>query len=316
MEILKVSNLSKIYRTGKVANNNINLTLERGELWCLMGPNGAGKTTFVRQVAGLLKPSKGDIWIKGIRVNDEPKLVKEIISYQPQFLYGLKELTFYEALFFTGCLNKQHPKEVKRCIEEYLEFFHLQQYRNVMVGNLSGGLRKILSFIIAALKKPLLLILDEPTAGLDPIYRKLLWKKISEINSQGTTIIITSHNLSELEEHIQRYAVINDGRFIKEGYLKELFDEGSINRSMRINIFPYKGFESDIKDILRGSGFKMKSSNDGAKIFLDCSDADILKFVNLYHEKNLSPLIRRIVFEKSSLEDYYFQLLDKERSLA
>ncbi len=199
-----------------VAVNHLNLKIRCGEIYALLGPNGAGKTTTVRMIMGLLKPTSGEIYVDGIDVVRYPDKAKRRIGYVPQFfsLYG--DLTVLENLDFLGRIYGLAREERAKRIREILEVVELTKFRDFLAGNLSGGLKRRLSLATALIHDPPILILDEPTAGIDPPLRRAFWDLFTSLKKEGKTILVTTHYMDEAER-ADRIGLISLGQLIAEG---------------------------------------------------------------------------------------------------
>jgi len=213
-------NLTK--RFGKItAVDHLNLEIRCGEVYSLLGPNGAGKTTTIRMLVGLLLPDEGEIYIDGIDAIKYPQKIKRIIGYMPQFFSLYPDLTVYENMeFFARIYNL--PYHVKReRIRYLLELVQLWEHRDKLAGALSGGLKKRLSLAVVLLHDPKLIILDEPTAGVDPPLRRLFWRYFRQLQKEGKTILVTTHYMDEAEL-ADRIGLMSRGRLIAVGTPREI----------------------------------------------------------------------------------------------
>jgi len=206
--MIRIKNLYKSY--GFVdALQNISLEIEKGSITYLIGPNASGKTTLIKLILGLIKPTKGEIFVNGIKLNGDYKY-KEIIGYMPQVA------NFPENLIVKEIFNmlKELRNNNSDLDEELIESFGLEKEFDKQIKNLSGGTRQKLNASIAFMFNPKILILDEPTAGLDPLSCSILKEKIKKENQNGKTIIFTSHILSELEELATTFVFLLDGKIV------------------------------------------------------------------------------------------------------
>ncbi len=191
MTAVKIKSLTKKFNQ-LAAIDNISLEIDKGEIIGLIGPDGAGKTTFLRLLAGLLKPSSGSINLEGIDVAKNPQKIKEWIGYMPQHfsLYG--DLNVSENLKFFADLYGVPSDKFKERKKELLRFSGLSPFEDRLARNLSGGMQKKLVLACNLFHTPEILLLDEPTTGVDPISRKELWDILFQLNNQGTTLLITT----------------------------------------------------------------------------------------------------------------------------
>ncbi len=216
MEIIKINNVSKDYKNIK-ALNNINLSINEGELYGLLGVNGAGKTTLLKILSGLTNPTSGDFIVDG-RTNKNMDEIKRIIDISPQESAVAKNLTVLENLeFFQDLYNQKDEKYLNEIIDD----LGLSEVVNQRAKTLSGGYQRRLSIALGMMSKPKILLLDEPTLGLDVIARRELWKIVNKFKGK-ITIILTSHYLEEIEELCDRVAILSKGNLLIEGTINEI----------------------------------------------------------------------------------------------
>ena len=195
---IETTNLTKRY--GKfTAVNNLNLSIRQGEIFGFLGPNGAGKSTTIRMLCGLLEPTSGEGSIGGFSINREPEKVKEQIGYMSQSFGLYQDLTVEENLRFYGRLYIADRKTCLDNIEQAIQLVQLQDYRKTLASRLSGGWRQRLALACSVVHKPRIIFLDEPTAGIDPVSRRILWDFLYELSHAGTTLFVTTHYMEEAE---------------------------------------------------------------------------------------------------------------------
>jgi ABC-2 type transport system ATP-binding protein len=221
---LKVEGLKKSYKRVH-ALKRISFEIKRGELFSLLGPNGAGKTTTIRILTGLTKPDEGSIFIFGQKLSRNEISAKKLIGYVPQQVNLDVELTVYENLLIHGLLFGMSLREIKERIEELLTLADLADRRSAKVKELSGGMRRRLLIIRALLHKPKILLLDEPTVGLDPHIRRKIWHLIKQIQEKGASILLTTHYMEEAEYLSDRVAFIFNGNILRVGKPRVLIEE-------------------------------------------------------------------------------------------
>ncbi|MCP2519072.1 ABC transporter ATP-binding protein [Candidatus Aminicenantes bacterium AC-708-M15] len=227
MIILKTVNLFKRFNQ-IIAINNINLEIEKGKIIGIIGPDGAGKSTLLRLLAGLLKPTSGSVIFKEIEIAKFPSKIKEKIGYMPQHfsLYG--DLTVFENLKFFADLYQISREKFKKKVEELLNFSRLKAFKNTLARNLSGGMQKKLALACSLFHTPEILLLDEPTTGVDPISRKELWQLLYQLNNQGVTILFTTPYMDEAQK-CQKVGLIHEGQLLAyenpEKLIKEMKEE-------------------------------------------------------------------------------------------
>jgi len=227
MHALSIQHLQKTYKNGVQALNDVTLTVDEGDFFALLGPNGAGKTTLIGILSSLVTKTDGKLFVFGQDMDAKPQLVKSYIGLVPQeFNFSIFDKVIDIAKTQAGYYGL--PKEL--CLEraeKYLKQLDLWDKRNVAARALSGGMKRRLMIVRALVSHPRLLILDEPTAGVDIEIRQDMWKFLREINEQGTTIILTTHYLEEAETLCRNIAIIDHGRIIENTSMSRLL--GSLN---------------------------------------------------------------------------------------
>lgn len=196
------------------AVDQLNLSVEAGEIFGLLGPNGAGKTTTIRMLTTLAKITSGNAQINGYDVEHLPLQVKRVIGVAPQGLNLEIELTAEENLEYHGRLHKMPRKQRKQRSAELLRFVDLEEKRGIRVENFSGGMKRRLLIARALMHEPRALFLDEPTVGLDPQIRRKIWGLIQDLRSQGITVLLTTHYIEEAEALCGRVGILRKGKLI------------------------------------------------------------------------------------------------------
>ncbi|SDB84521.1 ABC transporter ATP-binding protein [Acinetobacter boissieri] len=222
---LVLQELSKTYKNGFQALKNINLTVPEGEFYALLGPNGAGKSTTIGIISSLTKKTSGQVNIFGHNLETDPSNAKQYLGVVPQeFNFGHFEKTFDILVTQAGYYGI--PKKVaEQRAEHYLEKLGLWSKRNVQARMLSGGMKRRLMIARAMMHNPKLLILDEPTAGVDIELRRSMWSFLQETNQQGTAIILTTHYLEEAEMLCRRIAIIDHGVIKEDTAMKDFLGQ-------------------------------------------------------------------------------------------
>jgi ABC-2 type transport system ATP-binding protein len=222
---LRISDLVKRYETGVEALRGVSLDIEEGEFFGLLGPNGAGKSTLIHCATGLAQPTSGQIDVFGHDAITGYTEARLSIGLAPQELNLDWFLTAEETLDYHGGYFGMPRKERKERARELLDTFSLLEKKDERTRTLSGGMKRRLVLARALMHRPRLLILDEPTAGVDVELRLELWHYVQLINSEGTTILLTTHYLEEAEQLCDRIAFINDGQIVACGTSASLSDE-------------------------------------------------------------------------------------------
>lgn len=219
--ILEVSGLSKSF--GKiVAVSDVSFQVEEGESFGLLGPNGAGKSTTISMLFGLLTPDKGSILVSGQTMQANPLAVKRSLGYVPQEIALYPELSAQENLSFWGRLYGLSGGKLKERVAHVLDVVGLSERARGRVGTFSGGMKRRINIAAALLHQPKLLIMDEPTVGIDPQSRNHILETVKQLNQQGMTIIYTSHYMEEVEYLCSRIGIIDHGQIIALGTVPEL----------------------------------------------------------------------------------------------
>lgn len=238
--MIKVENLTKQFPEVK-AVDEMSFAVEAGEIFGLIGPNGAGKTTCLNILATLLLPTSGKVVIDGLDISENIREVRKKIGYMPDFFGTYQNLTIHEYLdFYGGCYGMPFEKRMKR-IEEVIALSNLEIKTNELVDNLSRGMKQRLCLAKTLLHEPQLLLLDEPASGLDPRARKEIRDILKDVASTGTTILISSHILTDLENVCTDIAIMEQGKLIKRGKMKDLLKDKKSSKSWHIEI------EGDVK---------------------------------------------------------------------
>lgn len=222
---LKITDLKKQYRNGKVALKGINLEVEEGDFFALLGPNGAGKSTTIGIITDLVQASSGSVEVFGINTKTDKNLAKSMIGLVPQeFNFNPFEPCEEIVINQAGYLGIPRS-EAKKRTAELLELLDLSDKAKVMAMQLSGGMKRRLMIARALVHNPRLLILDEPTAGVDIEIRRQTWELMKKVNAAGTTIILTTHYLEEAEQMCKNIAIINHGTIVQQSSMNALLRE-------------------------------------------------------------------------------------------
>lgn len=222
MSMIKVSNITKRFND-KLVLDNINFEIEKGEIFGLIGPNGAGKSTLINIMTTLIDATNGSVEIGGYDIKKNPIEAKSLIGLVPQELALFEEMNAYDNLQFFGSLYGLSRKVLKQRIEEALQVTGLSDHRKQKVKKFSGGMKRRLNIAAAIMHHPQILIMDEPTVGVDPQSRNHIFEFIRHMNQQNnTTIIYTSHYMEEIEELCSKVFIIDLGKEIAYGSKEQI----------------------------------------------------------------------------------------------
>lgn len=286
--MLQINHLSKTFDSLK-AVDDISFEIKEGEIFGLLGPNGAGKTTTISMIASLLKPDSGKIIIDSLDLDKDLRKIKKVMGVVPQDMAFYEELTAKENLIFWGKLQGLRKKTLEERIKYYLEKTGLAGRENESLKKYSGGMKRRINLIIGLIHQPKLLLLDEPTIGIDVQTRLNIYQIIKEASSSGTTILYTTHNLQEAEELCHRIGIMDQGKILAIGTLAEL-----------IKIV-------EEKDIVLISG--NFNADQGQKIMTPIKDATILSLkdgkvvLSLEASKKIPILLEEFFKEGISIDD-------------
>ncbi|MCQ5336936.1 MAG: ABC transporter ATP-binding protein [Candidatus Methanomethylicia archaeon] len=217
---IEISGLTKKFGDF-IAVDHLDLKVYKGEIFGLLGPNGAGKTTTIRMLCGLMAPTEGSIKILGYNIPEQRNEAIRKIGYMAQRFSLYEDLTVYENMEFYGKLYGLKGSLLRERILKLLDFLELSEFKDRLAGKLSGGMKQRLALGVALIHNPSLLILDEPTAGVDPSLRRAFWNYFRSLNKEGTTILVTTHYMDEAE-NCDRIGLMSKGKLIAIGSPREL----------------------------------------------------------------------------------------------
>lgn len=270
VEMLSVQNLEKSYGSFK-AVKGITFTVQKGESFGLLGPNGAGKSTTINMISGLFHPSAGSIKIGEIDMVKDTKRAQALIGVVPQDIALYQTMTAMENLLFWGRMYGLSGNELKKRVDEVLEIVGLKDRAKERVETFSGGMKRRINIGAAILHRPELLIMDEPTVGIDPQSRNHILETVKELNREGMTIIYTSHYMEEVEYLCTRIGIIDHGQFIACGTVAELREMIGNRSRIVLKITSSQVHEERLKNELNqlfdGSGADVTVQKDEITVF-------------------------------------------------
>ncbi len=210
--LLEIKNLKKIYKRKVIANDDISLSAGEGEIFGLLGPNGAGKTTLVNQIIGLAVPTSGSITIAGVDAVANPDYARQACSFQAQVQAPITGLTALQAIEMVGRIRGGKALDVHRRAMELIERLELGEWQKTLGLTISGGVRRLVAFCMAAVTPGRLVILDEPTNDVDPLRRRAIWQEVQNLAKAGSAVLLVTHNVLEAERVVDRLAIIDQGK--------------------------------------------------------------------------------------------------------
>lgn len=306
MSILKIENLKKSYKDTQ-AVKNVSFNVEKGDIYGVLGPNGAGKSTTINSIVGFIKPDSGSIVFEDkYSINEW----KRNIGYIPQELAIYPDLTAEENVSFFCSLYGFSGKELKERTERALVFTGLENYRKKKASEFSGGMKRRLNIAAAIAHGPKLVIMDEPTVGIDPRLRNHILESVKKLNQEGTSIIYTTHYMEEVEELCNKIIIIDHGSVITNGYKDEVKTVVAPVRSVKVTVSG-----GDIREAeKRMKGLEGMKSVNVSENELTCicgkSDSIIQEILNVISELKLN--VTDVSCESPSLEEVFITLTERE----
>ncbi len=308
MSIVEVHDVTKRYTAGAPnALDGVSFAIGEGEIFSLLGPNGAGKTTMISILSTLLKPTAGTATLNGYCIKAQPMAVRRSIGVVPQelALYGV--LSGRENLLFWGEMRGLSGAALREEIAEKLALMDLTERARDRVETYSGGMKRRLNLAIGMLGNPPLLMLDEPTVGIDPQSRRYILDYVKELNRNGATILYTTHYMEEAQELSDRIGIIDHGRLIALGTLDELTELVGEHEMLRLQLYPLEGGQELADGLLGLGGLHQASADDGAVILnVDAAERVLPRVLTKAADLGLS--IRHIEIREPNLETVFLHL--------
>jgi ABC-2 type transport system ATP-binding protein len=304
--IVEIKNLIKRYGD-KLAVDNVSLSIKEGEILGLLGPNGAGKTTLINSIIGITEIQSGEVFIFGENMKKRSMEIKRRIGVVPQNIAVLNDFTAVENVTYFARLYGLKGKELKESVQRALEFTNLWERRNDYPQKYSGGMQRRLNIACSIVHRPELIIMDEPTVGIDPQSRNHILESIRRLNEEGSTIIYTSHYMEEVEAICTRVVIVDNGRFIAEGTKEELSEYVREDQIIDISLSnPGYTIIEAVKNIYGVSECTLSGSL--MTVVLEKS-SDVSKVINAVTDKG--GIITKINMEEATLEDVFLTLTGK-----
>jgi ABC-2 type transport system ATP-binding protein len=306
--MITLKSVSKSFGNIK-ALENISFNIEKGEIFGILGPNGAGKSTIVNILNTLVKPDEGTVIIDGINIKDDGRNIKLIMGVVPQEIALYEELSAYENLMFWGGLYDIPEEELRNNVNKTLEIVDLAGRKDDRIKTFSGGMKRRINIACSLLHNPKILVLDEPTVGVDPQNRNHIFEVIEKLNNEGMTIIYTTHYLEEAERFCDNISIIDVGRIIAQGTLKELRKISDVKDLLIIKL-------ADVNDELI-SGitsvnplFSFDRTSGDLKV--ECGNIGKDTSIIINQIQNAGGVIEKIYSRGTNLESIYLKLTGKE----
>lgn len=284
-----------------LAVDGLSLHVKKGECFGLLGPNGAGKSTFIGMIYGVVKRTGGNLRVFGLDPATQSRAIKKRLGVVTQDNALDESLSVFDNMSLYAAFGGVPKAERKKRIDDLLDYMNLAHKKGAPINSLSGGMKRRLVFVRALLAEPEILILDEPTTGLDPSVRHLLWGKVKELHDKGTTIVLTTHYMHEAEVLCDRLVIMNQGKIVSEGTPRNM-----IHQHTPGYVGIYSASEKPrIQKIIHGKP-DLHFSEDSSGLYLRSLSMDQLTSLNRTHR--IEPLQLR----PSNLEDVFLKLTGRE----
>jgi lipooligosaccharide transport system ATP-binding protein len=286
---------------GYVAVDGVDVDVQRGEVFGFLGPNGAGKTTTMRMIACVSPVTDGDLSVLGMDPRHDGPAIRARLGVVPQEDNLDTELTVWDNLLIYGRYFGLPVSVIRERAAELLRFARLDDRRDSRVDPLSGGMKRRLTIARALINRPDLLLLDEPTTGLDPQARHLLWERLYRLKRDGVTLVITTHYMDEAEQLCDRLVIMDEGRIVAEGSPRQLIDRHSTREVVELR-FTIPEQQDAAVPRLEGLGARIEPVADRVLIYTDSGDDTVA----VLSERGLHP--ESVLVRRSSLEDVFLLL--------
>lgn len=303
--MIETIKLSKIYN-GKKVVDEIDIYLDKGESVGLLGPNGAGKSTTISMISSLLKPSSGDVKLEGESTINNPAEIRKILGVVPQEIALYEELSAYENLKFFGEIYKVEKNSLEQRIQDVLDMVGLKERQKGLVKTFSGGMKRRVNIAAALLHNPEILILDEPTVGIDPQSRNHILETVRKLNKEnGTTVLYTSHYMEEVEQLCNRVYIMDHGKVVASGSKAELLGIISSEDTIQVQL-------SETSDVLIEQiksidhVHRVDETSDGIRIISKKGSNLLSELVHAAENQDIQ--LTNFQMETPSLEDVFLHL--------
>ena len=282
-----------------IAVDNISFVVKEGEVFGFLGPNGAGKTTAMKMIQCVSPKTKGKLEVFGMDVTTNQREIKKLLGVVPQETNLDPDFTVYQNLLVYSRYFDIPQKKAEKIIEELLDFVRLKEKRDTLITLLSGGMKRRLLLARALLNNPRLLVLDEPTVGLDPQARHLIWDKIKKLQSLGNTIVLTTHYLEEAERLCDRLVIMDNGKILVEGKPSDL-----VREYIGTDIVEAENNPGAV-DCLDRTSSKFEVLEDTIQVYTDDPQTIMNALLKECH-------LGKVIVRKATLEDVFLKLTGRK----
>ncbi|MFB1050228.1 ATP-binding cassette domain-containing protein [Paraliobacillus sp. JSM ZJ581] len=303
--MIETEALQKKFKNQLVVDG-INIYIEKGESVGLLGPNGAGKSTTISMISSLIKPTEGDVRLNGKSVVKHPQLIRNVLGVVPQEIALYEELSAYENLKFFGKIYGIRGKQLEDKIDKVLRMVGLKERKKDVVKTYSGGMKRRINIAVALLHEPEILIMDEPTVGIDPQSRNYILEMVQRLNEEnGLTILYTSHYMEEVEKLCDRVYIMDHGKIIASGTKKEL--KRVLSNEETILIETHSSSPSLMEALAKDKDILQASETDkGIKLIVP---KDSNKLASIFHQTEAFGIqVTNVTVQIPTLEDVFLHL--------
>ena len=291
------------------AVRDVSFSINKGEIFGILGPNGAGKSTIVNILNTLVKPDKGDVIIDGVNIKGDGDTIKMIMGVVPQEIALYEELTAYENLLFWGGLYNIPKSVLRENANKTLDIVDLTNRKYDRIKTFSGGMKRRINIACSLLHNPRILVLDEPTVGVDPQNRNHIFEVIERLHDEGMTIIYTTHYMEEAERFCDKIAIIDVGRIVALGSLKELREISDARDLLTIKLADFN--IQTISSIMTINPM-IRFDNTTKTLEIDCENISNEISIMTNHIQNAGGVIERIYTRGTNLESIFLKLTGKK----
>jgi ABC-2 type transport system ATP-binding protein len=291
------------------ALKDVSFSIDKGEIFGILGPNGAGKSTIVNILNTLVKPDSGEVIIDNVNIRNDGVTVKQIMGVVPQEIALYEELTAYENLMFWGGLYNIPKPLLREHADKTLEIVDLSYRKNDRIKTFSGGMKRRINIACSLLHNPRILVLDEPTVGVDPQNRNHIFEVIERLHDEGMTIIYTTHYMEEAERFCDKIAIMDEGRIIALGTLKELREISDAKDLLTIKL---ADFDNEIISRIRSAIPLIRFDSTTRTLEADCENISDEISVITNQVQSAGGVIERIYTRGTNLESIFLKLTGKQ----
>lgn len=304
---IKIDGVKKSFKDVK-AVNNISLEIKKGEFVALLGPNGAGKTTLVEMIEGIQHPDQGEILIQNKKWKGNQEELNRILGISLQETHFFQKISVLETLNLFGSFYKVGRKK----IAEIIELTGLETKMKAWVKNLSGGQRQKLALAIALINEPKILLLDEPTTGLDPAARREIWNILKNLKKEKeTTLILTTHYMEEAETICERIIIMHNGKILAQGSMNELLEQNNCSQMVQFslkNIYNTKLVQEKLTEF----DIKWHGETGNGKFLVQNISEQLQQFLSQLNKKNIE--LESLESRKMTLDDLFISMTGRHLS--